>query len=435
MTKSLFDYISTQSTVVIRLKMVTTLNIFRFLVVLKLVVAMIAAAMLGIDAGLNSAAVILPSIIATGLIAIAAWLKPLEKILGARFFPALLTAAIVEQNTEFIYLQIVRPFQTILFGSVMSNLILETRRGEMFFLVLVLTVLAAWQYGYRGANASLLFASALHIAISVLAVAVGWVNNLSLLFLPLQIILLALITYIVAFLVEQQRAQQRELETAHRQLQQFAAMAEQLARSRERNRVARDLHDTLAHSLTGLVVQLQAARSLLPQKPDDARATIAQAEKTARSGLDEARLAIRDLRSSPIASLGLIGALKQEISVFEQEGAASVTLAIAEPLPPLRAEQEETLWRVAQEALRNIARHANAQNVKIELGVVDGALKFSIADDGIGFDVRTLPENHFGVIGMRERVALIGGQLCVESAPGQGTRVHCELPITNYAEG
>lgn len=429
MTKSLFDYISTQSKVVIGLKMITTLNIFRFLVVLKLVVAMIAAAMLGVDAGINSAAVILPSIIATGLIAIAAWLKPLEKILGARFFPALLTAAIVEQNTEFIYLQIVRPFQTILFGSVMSNLILETRRGEMFFLVLVLTVLAAWQYGYRGANASLLFASVLHIAISVLAVAVGWVNNLSLLFLPLQIILLALITYIVAFLVERQRAQQRELETAHRQLQQFAAMAEQLARSRERNRVARDLHDTLAHSLTGLVVQLQAARSLLPQKPDDARATIAQAEKTARSGLDEARLAIRDLRSSPIASLGLIGALKQEISLFEQEGAASVTLAIAEPLPPLRAEQEETLWRVAQEALRNIARHANAQNVKIELGVVDGALKFSIADDGVGFDPRTMPENHFGVIGMRERVALLGGQLRVESAPGQGTRVECCLVL------
>ncbi|MBI5650369.1 MAG: sensor histidine kinase [Chloroflexi bacterium] len=409
--------------------MVTTIRILRFLILLKLLVIALVLIALTLEAGASVAALIYPALIANALLALAAWMRWLEKKFGARYVPGLLAIAIVEQNVEYIYFETVRPFQSYLQEMPVANLVMDTRRNEMFFLVLVLTVLAAFEYGYRGAAWSVALASAVHLGISALAMRLSWVPALTWIFIPLQIILLVIVTFIVALLVEQQRAQQRELETAHRQLQHFAAMTDQLARSRERNRVARDLHDTLAHALTGLIVQLQAAQSLLTREPNTAHDAIAQAEQTARAGLSDARLAIRDLRTSPIASLGLIGALKQEIGVFEQASAATVALAIDEPLPQLRDDQEETLWRVAQEALHNIARHANARKVTIEMRATQNVLTLIVADDGIGFDPRAIPENHFGLIGMRERLALIGGELKIESARGAGTRVVCELEV------
>ncbi|MBI5305955.1 MAG: sensor histidine kinase [Chloroflexi bacterium] len=410
-----------------RLNMVSTIRILQFLIGLKIVVVLAVMGMLGIEAGWDIALIVAPSLIATTLVGIAAWLKPLERALGARYLPLLLGIAMIEQNIEYLYFEIVRPFQTYLLGAPFASFLADTRRNEMFFLVLVLTVLAAWQYGFRGALWSSIFAGGLHFAISLAAIALEWVPRLTAVFIPLQIILLVLVTYIVGLLVEQQRAQERELETAHRQLQQFAAMADQLARSRERNRMARDLHDTLAHSLVGLIVQLQAVRSLLPHRTDDASRELALAEQAARTGLDETRLAIRDLRASPIASLGLLGALKQEIAVFEQESAATVALDADEALPGLSEAQEEALWRVAQEALENIARHANATRVAIALRGEANRTMLTIADDGEGFDPRAVPANHFGLVGMRERVALIGGELRVSSAPGQGTRVECRV--------
>jgi len=412
-----------------RILMITTIRILRFLILLKLLVIALVLIALALEAGAPVAALIYPALIANALLGLAAWVRWLEKKFGARYVPGLLAIAIVEQNVEYIYFEIIRPFQNYLQAMPVANLVMDTRRNEMFFLVLVLTVLAAFEYGYRGAAWSVALASTVHLGISALALGLRWVPALTWIFIPLQIILLVIVTFIVALLVEQQRAQQRELETAHRQLQQFAAMTDQLARSRERNRVARDLHDTLAHALTGLIVQLQAAQSLIAREPNAAHDAIAQAEQTARAGLSDARLAIRDLRTSPIASLGLIGALKQEIGVFEQESAATVSLVVADTLPQLNADQEETVWRVAQEALHNIARHANAQTVKIEIGATQKSVTLIIADDGIGFDPRAIPDNHFGLIGMRERLALVGGELKIESARGAGTRVVCELKI------
>ncbi|OGO40294.1 MAG: hypothetical protein A2Z03_00985 [Chloroflexi bacterium RBG_16_56_8] len=403
----------------------------RFLVLLKTAAYLLAIVVLGFEGGLTGAMLMVPVLIGTMIIACALWLPPLARADGKRFFPLALGAAIVEQNLEFVYLQVLRPFQTMLERTPFANTIFDTRRDEAFFLVLVITVLAAWEYGKQGAVASTAFAGAMHLLISLGAVAVGWVAHMDLVFVPFQIGILFLVTYIVGTLVEQQRAQQRELERAHAQLQQFAATTEQLAISRERNRVARDLHDTLAHTLTGLIVQLQAALSLLPGATDEAQSAIHRAEQTARDGLNETRLAIRDLRSTPVASLGLVGALKQEVSTFEQESAAAVRLDVRENFPPLSAAQEETLFRVAQEALRNVERHAQARQVKVELRCAENVVTLSIVDDGIGFDAESIPSNHFGLIGMRERVNMMGGELQITTAPDQGTKINCRLAIAD----
>ena len=413
------------------LKMVSTLRILRFLIALKTTVVLAIVLIVGTQANWGVALVIAPSLVATVIVGVAAWLKPLARVLGTRYMPILLGAAIAEQNIEYVYFEIIRPIQTYWTPVAFANFLSDTRRAEMFFLVLVLTVLAAWQYGFRGALWSSVFAGVLHLTISLVALAFDWVPRMSIVFVPLQIILLVLVTYIVGLLVEQQRAQQRELETAHRQLQEFAAMADQLARSRERNRMARDLHDTLAHSLTGLIVQLQATRSLLPQQPNEASRELERAEQTARTGLSETRLAIRDLRASPIASLGLLGAIKQEIAVFEQANAAQVALDAREPLPRLSETQEEALWRIAQESLDNITRHANANQVNVTLGAETNEVVLTIHDDGAGFDLQHVPPNHFGLVGMRERIALAGGELRVTSSPGQGTQIECRVKTTS----
>ncbi|MBI4789105.1 MAG: sensor histidine kinase [Chloroflexi bacterium] len=412
--------------------MTNTLQTARILILIKTAAYLLAIAILGFEGGLTGAMLMVPVLLGTMVVAIALWLPPLGRPGGRRFFPLLFGAAIVEQNLEFVYLQVLRPFQTMLERTPFANTIFNTRRDEAFFLVLVVTVLAAWEYGKRGAVVSTAFAGAMHLAISLAAVAVGWVAHMDLVFVPFQIGILFVVTYIVGLLVEQQRAQQRELERAHSQLQQFAATTEQLAISRERNRVARDLHDTLAHTLTGLVVQLQAARSLLPRSSDQAQSAIQRAEQTARDGLNETRLAIRDLRSSPVAALGLVGALKQEINTFEQESAAAIQFDVSANFPPLNAAQEETLFRVAQEALRNVERHAQAQHVRVELQCDGNAVVLSIVDDGIGFDPEGLSSNHFGLIGIRERVSLIGGEVRVTSAPNQGTKINFQLPTSNF---
>lgn len=412
------------------LHMVSTLGILRFLIALKLLIVLAVVLLVGTQASWDVALIVAPSLVATALVGAAAWLTPLERALGARYMPILLGAAIVEQNSEYVYFEIIRPLQTFFMPPAFAGFLADTRRAEMFFLVLVLTVLAAWQYGFRGALWSSVFAGTLHLTISLVAMVFDWVPRMSVVFVPFQIILLVLVTYIVGLLVEKQRAQQRELESAHRQLQQFAATTEQLARARERNRMARDLHDTLAHSLTGLIVQLQAARSLLPHQLADAAQQLARAEQTARTGLEETRLAIRDLRASPIASLGLLGALKQEIAVFEQTSAATVTLAAHAPLADLSAAQEEALWLIVQEALENITRHANATRVTISLRGEPNEVTLTIADDGVGFDPRVVPPNHFGLVGMRERLALVGGALRVTSALGQGTCIECRLNLS-----
>jgi NarL family two-component system sensor histidine kinase YdfH len=222
----------------------------------------------------------------------------------------------------------------------------------------------------------------------------------------------------------------RELDAAHRQLTEYAAQVEDLTLANERQRMARELHDTLAQGLAGLVLQLEAIDSHLSRGNTTKAQTITQqAMDRARSTLADARRAIDDLRSSDLVEIDLETAVRAEADRFTGASGIPCELAIALP-PAVPADVSECARRVVTEALTNIARYAQARRASVALRPIDEALIIEVRDDGVGFDPAQIGAGHYGLIGLRERVRLIGGTLNIESAPGQGTTLKVQLPIT-----
>lgn len=230
--------------------------------------------------------------------------------------------------------------------------------------------------------------------------------------------------YLVSRLVASQRQQHAALAAANAQLAQYALAQEQLAVSRERNRLARDLHDTLAHYMSGLVLELEGVRLLWDSGRDQARATLDNALETARTGLTETRRALRSLRSAPLTDLGLLGALRDLAEGMAARNQWQLTLAL--PLQPvlLTATEDEVIYRIVQESLTNVERHAAASQVTLSLTQSADCLTVQIVDDGVGFE-RTAVDSteRYGLLGMTERAALVDGQLTVTSKVGAGTTV------------
>jgi signal transduction histidine kinase len=193
--------------------------------------------------------------------------------------------------------------------------------------------------------------------------------------------------------------------------------------------LARDLHDTLAHSLAGLVVQLQAIETLLKAEPDAARSELVKARQIAQEGLQETRHAIQDLRVDPIEDLGLARALERATIDFGDRAGVQVDLHISDPQASIANDVAAQIYFIAQEALHNIERHADARRVAVSLIRDDGQLQLKISDDGRGFDETQVDEERYGLQGMYERAEMIGAQLSVVSAVGQGTEV--QLTMTN----
>ncbi|HSD84295.1 MAG TPA: sensor histidine kinase [Anaerolineae bacterium] len=221
----------------------------------------------------------------------------------------------------------------------------------------------------------------------------------------------------------------RELDAAHRQLTEYAAQVEDLTLTSERQRMARELHDTLSQGLAGLVLQLEAIDSHLSRgNASKAQAITQQAMERARSTLADARRAIDDLRSGDLAALDLETAVYQEADRFTAATGIVCDLTIVLPTALPGTVQANTL-RVVAEALTNIARYAQAQHVTVNLSPVDQSLAVEVCDDGVGFDPALVGAGHYGLIGLRERTRLIGGTLDIKSTPGQGTTLKVQLPL------
>lgn len=220
------------------------------------------------------------------------------------------------------------------------------------------------------------------------------------------------------------REGQRSLRGANTKLAHYAAALEDLTVSRERNRMARELHDTLAHTLTGLSVTLETAKAYWEVDSAKARQLLETSLEATRTGLEETRRALKALRASPLEDLGLrLGLLK-----MAESSAARASLALEfdlpDPLPSLPPDVEQCIFRVAQEAVENVAHHAGASRLRLELRSHPDGLTFSVQDDGRGFDPGDRASSgHFGLVGMRERAELSGGRLAIESQPGKGTTV------------
>jgi two-component system NarL family sensor kinase len=202
------------------------------------------------------------------------------------------------------------------------------------------------------------------------------------------------------------------------------------AQTEERNRLAREIHDTLAQDLSAVIFQLEAAEALLAQaaEPERVQRSVTAALDLARKGLDEARRSVLDLRAAPLEGRTLPGALAALAA--EADLAAPVVLFEMEPgMPPLPPAVEVGLYRIAQEALQNALRHADAGRIVLRLEAPPGRVRLTVQDDGRGFVPGENAGSRFGLIGMRERARLLGGSFQIESSPGAGTRITAEVPL------
>jgi signal transduction histidine kinase len=206
------------------------------------------------------------------------------------------------------------------------------------------------------------------------------------------------------------------------------AQARALAVVEERNRLARDLHDSVAQSLYGLVAFAGAGSNLVATGDvEPLEAYLNRMEKTAQQALNEMRLLLYELRPPTLEQEGLVGALRTRLDAVEGRVGVQVELKVDESIQ-LSPRAEEVFYRVAQEALNNALKHSAASAVYVHLQRVDECIELSVVDNGVGFEVETARSaGRFGLVGMQERATEMGGLLTLHSAPGEGTTVCLRL--------
>ena len=227
----------------------------------------------------------------------------------------------------------------------------------------------------------------------------------------------------ISLLVARLREQGESLREANANLTHYASTLEQLTVSRERNRLARELHDTLAHSLTAISVSLETAKAYFDIDVNKTRDLIDKSLESTHIGVEETRRALKALRSSSLEDMGLGLAIQRAAETAAARFKLNLTLDLKNPMPSLSPDVEQTIYRIAQECIENIVNHSHARNFSVSLQS-DGYTTLTIQDDGIGFDMKSdVSSGHFGLIGIRERAELAGGKLKIESERGKGTKV------------
>ena len=221
-----------------------------------------------------------------------------------------------------------------------------------------------------------------------------------------------------------------ELQEAHRQLQEYALRAEELAVVEERNRLAREMHDTIGHRLTVASVQLEGAQRLCPADPERAASMVGTVREQVREALGELRATVATLRTPIEADLHLRSSLQRLVSHFEEATGLTVHQALPEEMPSLPETHRLALFRAAQEALTNIQKHAGASQVWLVLTARDEAITLLVGDDGQGVSVSGEPGG-YGLRGLRERAVQLDGTLHLEPRQGGGTQLSFRLPLAH----
>jgi signal transduction histidine kinase len=203
----------------------------------------------------------------------------------------------------------------------------------------------------------------------------------------------------------------------------------ELSIAEERNRLARELHDSVTQKLFGLVLSAQTAATLVERDSAEARAELERLQELAREAMDELRTYVFELRPPAVEQEGLATALRKHVDVLRRAYRREIGLELL-GTPDGTVEFQRDVLRIAQEALQNALRHANADRVDLKLEARNGRLVMSVVDDGVGFDPNApeLRARRLGLTSMEERTAAIGGTLGIVSAPGKGTTVHLEVP-------
>ncbi|GAA2950855.1 MULTISPECIES: GAF domain-containing sensor histidine kinase [Streptomyces] len=203
----------------------------------------------------------------------------------------------------------------------------------------------------------------------------------------------------------------------------------ELTIAEERSRLAHELHDAVSQKLFSLRLTAQAATALVDRDPARAKGELQQVAVLAAEAVDELRAAVVELRPAALDEDGLIATLRNQVRVLDRAHAARVTFE-SSGVRALPSAQEEALLRVAQEALHNALRHAEAAHVSVSLDRQGPATVLRVVDDGSGFDVHTVRREgrHLGLVSMRHRAGSVGGRLTVVSEPGKGTTIQMEVP-------
>jgi signal transduction histidine kinase len=234
------------------------------------------------------------------------------------------------------------------------------------------------------------------------------------------------IVFVVVFtrVAASEREARNQLAEANQQLREHAAQVEELAITKERNRLAREIHDNLGHYLTVVNVQIGAAQAILALDEPRALDHLAKAQTLTQEGLAEVRRSVAALRASPTESRPLTEALAKLVEQWKAAG-MNVRLDVAGMVRSLTPQAELTLYRTAQEALTNVGKHAHAKQVGITLGYGDDSVRLRVKDDGVG---SADSQGGFGLLGARERVQLLNGEMHVRTESGGGFALEVELP-------
>jgi signal transduction histidine kinase len=223
-----------------------------------------------------------------------------------------------------------------------------------------------------------------------------------------------------------QRVAQRTQE-----ISRLAQEARDAAVVRERLRLARDLHDTLAHSMMAMLTEIRLLKRLASTRPNELPDELVRAEEAARDGLNEARLAIAQLRSNPARDIGLGPALADLLKAFAERSGVEAGFHCDASVGSFAGERAETVFRMAEEMLRNVERHAHASRVDVALrgDAAAGRLSLELVDDGVGFDPQAVGAGHYGLVGLREQAEVIDASLVISSRAGAGAAVRLVLAM------
>lgn len=263
----------------------------------------------------------------------------------------------------------------------------------------------------------------------ILARVTSWNNTLN---ATLSIGAAMLFTLIFTYVTLREESAREEIErlaqalqSANQLLREYSVQAEELAITRERNRLAREIHDSLGHFLTVINVQLQAAQAVLDTDPARARSALEKSQMLAQDGLQEVRRSVTALRESPLDRKPLPEVIDELLAALRASGMVTELTVLGTP-QPLDPRIGLTLYRVAQEGLTNVHKHARASRVDVTLAYEpETAVSLTIQDNGVG---ATATGGGFGLLGLQERIELLNGKMVVETAVSQGFTLHVSLP-------
>lgn len=216
-------------------------------------------------------------------------------------------------------------------------------------------------------------------------------------------------------------------------LQNMHALGAQIIRSQEeeRRRLARDIHDGPAQAIANIVFRAEVCERLIDSDSERAKSELKALREHIRNTLTEIRKIIFDLRPMAIDDLGLVPTIRGILDIFREQYGLSTEIAVRGREQRLESHVEIGIFRIVQEALNNVVKHAQASGIRVRVEFIPNGVTVVVDDDGIGFDAegREIPAGHYGIMGMRERIQLLEGKLSIVSSPHRGTKVMISVPL------